>query len=139
MFLVAWIGSCGSVLYCSPQLTRSLDMCTREAKCQLAETVTPSATGGRPFSQAFTCFSRARFIAWCMRHPFLAEWQQGSRHFWSHQVSVDYAPASSTHNKKKVLCSTRALVGCPTNTALEAERILWLSFFFFFFFSRFIV
>ena len=41
-------------------------------------------------SQALTLLGGARFIAWCLRPPFLGKYWRDSRHFWSHRACLDY-------------------------------------------------
>ena len=43
--------------------------------------------------QVLTLFGGVRFIAWCLRRPFLRECRQGLRHFWSHWTRLGHSPA----------------------------------------------
>ena len=56
--------------------------------------------------QALTLLRVVRFIAWCLRGPFLGEYQWGPRHFWSHQACLGYSPVPRP-TLKKALCLTR--------------------------------
>ena len=44
-------------------------------------TLTYSSNLWGPFSQALTLLKRAMLIYWCLRHPYLGEFQRGPRHF----------------------------------------------------------
>ena len=83
VFLAARIGSTRSRL---PDLgTRKPAFMSRVLRSALLK---PGAS-----SQALTFSGRARFIAWCQRHTFLREYQQGLRHFWSCRACLRYGHA----------------------------------------------
>ena len=52
------------------------------------------------FPQSLTLIGGVSFITWCIRHPFLGEHWQGSRHFCNCWVCVGYGPMLCTHNDK---------------------------------------
>ena len=69
----------------------------------------------RPSHQALTLLGGARFIAWCLRRPFLGECRRGPRHFWECRVCLGYGPAPLP--TVKILSATLVrLVGRATNT-----------------------
>ena len=60
----------------------------------------------RPPHQALPLLGGAKFIACCLRHPFLGESRQGPRHFCARQMYLDY-DARYGSTKKSSLCHTR--------------------------------
>ena len=60
-----------------------------------------------PSPQVLTLLGGVRFIAWCLRLPFLGECRQGPKHFGECRTHLCYSPAPR-NTLKKALCHT-----CP--------------------------
>ena len=75
--------------------------------------------------QALTLLGGVRFIAWCLRRPFLGECQRGPRHFWECRVRLVYGPART--NLKKALCHTCSFGGAVNKYRWHQilARIVW--------------
>ena len=65
-------------------------------------------------SLALTLLGRARFIAWCLRRPFLGKCRRGSKYFFARQVCLSWDPAQNPTKTRPCATLVRS-VGRTTN------------------------
>ena len=87
------------------------------SRCSLTGILEPQ--GSVP--QGLILLVGARFIAWCLRRPFLGVCRRGPRHFWERQAYLGYGHASDP--PKKALCHTRLVGGTKDKHRSPPSRV----------------